>query len=210
MQKVPITVSNEDGSPAQGATVQVRDAYSGLNLTLYEDNETTTKTNPITVGTSGIAEFKIQNSVIDVIVTNGAATRTIPALKVSDGAELQLLTNGSGGALTFGDVCYIDTDGTAKKATNAGTEQQARARWICLTRGGLANAAVGVFSGPGKVAELSGGVAGSSAWLDTAGAIVETPLDPTDPANVGKFRVYLGEWLSTTALNFQPTEPVEI
>jgi len=210
MQKFPVTVSNEDGSPAVGATVQVRDHYSGVNLTLYEDNETSTKTNPVTIGASGIAEFKIPNSVVALIVTNGADTKTISAVQISDGAELALLTNGSGGALAYGDVCYVDTDGAAKKATNAGTEQQSRARWICVTRGGLSNAAVGVFSGPGRVSGLAGGVAGSSAWLDTAGAIVEVALDPTDDANLGKFRVYLGEWLTTTVLNLSPSEPVII
>jgi hypothetical protein len=210
MQKVPITVANEDGSPAVGATVQVRDHYSGLNLTLYEDNETTTKANPVVVGASGIAEFKIQNSVIDVIVTNGASTRTVSALKVSDGAELQLLTNGEGSALAFGDVCHVHTDGTAKLAHNDQTDLAASARYICLTRGGLANGAVGVFSGPGRVTELSGGVAGTDAWLDDDGDIMNTALDPTDPANVGKFRVHLGKWLSATALDFAPSEPTEI
>ena len=210
MQKVPITVSNEDGSPAVGATVQVRDHYSGLNLTLYEDNETTTKANPITVPASGIAEFKIQNSVIDVIATNGAVTRTTNALKVSDGAELQLLENGEGATINFGDVCHVHTDGTAKLAHNDQTELAASARYICITRGGLADNAVGVFSGPGRVTELSGGSAGTDAWLDEDGAITGTPLDPTDPANAGKFRVHLGKWLSATALDFAPSEPVEI
>jgi hypothetical protein len=210
MKKEVVTVANSDGTPAAGATVQVRDTYSGANLTLYEDNETTTKTNPITVPSSGLASFKIPNSVVDLIITNGADTKTITALKVSDGAELALFENGQGSALAYGEVCFIDTDGTAKKATNAGTEQQARARWICVTRGGLADNAVGVFSGPGMVSGLSGGVAGSSAYLDTAGAIMETALDPTDDANIGKYRVYLGEWQSSTALNFNPSEPIGI
>lgn len=210
MQKVPVTVANEDGTPAVGATVQVRDHYSGVNLTLYEDNETTTKTNPIVVGSTGIAEFKIQNSVIDVIITNGADTKTVSSLKVSDGAELQLLTNGEGSALAFGDVCHVHTDGTAKLAHNDQTELAASARYICLTRGGLANGAVGVFSGPGRVTELSGGSAGVDAWLDDDGDIMNTALDPTDPANVGKFRVHLGKWLSATALDFAPSEPTEI
>jgi len=207
MQKVPVTVTDSDGSASVGATVLVRDAYSGASLTLYEDNETTTKTNPITVGATGVVGFKINNSVVDLIITAGAIIVTQTALKISDGAELALITNGHGSALAYGDVCYIHTDGTAKKAVHAGADAASRARWICLTRGGLADTATGVFSGPGAVAELTGGSTGASAWLGTAGDIINTPLDALDPASYGKFRVYLGEWLSSTKLNFQPTEP---
>lgn len=210
MLKYPVTVSNEDGTPAAGATVQVRDHYSGANLTLYEDNETTTKTNPVTVGSTGVASFKIQNSVIDLIITNGADTQTVTALKISDGAELQLLENGEGASIPFGAVCHVHTDGTAKLAHNDQTELAASARWVCLTRGGLADNAVGVFSGPGRVTELSGGSAGVDAWLDDDGGIMNTALDPTDDANLGKFRVHLGKWLSATALDFSPSEPTEI
>lgn len=210
MEKSVISILNSDGEPVAGGTVQVRDAYSGANVTLYEDNETTTKANPAVSNANGLASFKCENGVYDLIISNGATVVTVPAMKISDGAELILLTNGEGSTIAYGRACFIHTDGTAKLAHNDQTEPAARARYLCLTRGGLANAAVGVFSGPGKVAELSGGSAGASAWLDDDGQIMNTALDATDPANLGKFRVYLGEWLSATALNFQPSEPTEI
>ena len=210
MIKSLITITNTDGSPAPAGTVQVKDHYSGANLTLYEDSETSTKTNPATADSDGVVYFKVNDGIVDLVIVNGAFSKTIPNVQISDGGDLFLLENNQGSTINYGAICYLNASGKARLATNAGTEAQARARFICITRGNLANGAIGVFKGPGKTAELSGGTAAAPVYLGAAGGLLTTSLDPTDPSNAGKFIVPLGEYLSATALNFRPSDPVQI
>jgi len=210
MIKSLLTITNADGSPAPGATVQVKDHYSGANLTLYEDNEITTKTNPATADADGFVYFKVNDGIVDLVIVNGAFNKNIPNVQVSDGGDLFLLENNEGSTIAYGKICYVNSSGKAKLATNAGTETEARARFVCITRGGLANGSVGVFKGPGKTAELSGGTAAAPVYLGTAGNLLTTSLDPTDIANSGKFIVPLGEYINATTLNFKPSDPVQI
>ena len=205
-----ITILDAGGAPAPAGTVQVKDHYSGANLTLYEDNESTTKTNPATADSDGVVYFKCNDGIVDLVINNGAFSKTIPNVQISDGGDLFLLENNEAVTINYGKACYVNSLGKAKLATNSGTETEARARFICITRGNLATGAVGVFKGPGRIVELSGGTAAAPVYLGTAGGLLTTSLDPTDPANVGKFIVPLGEYLSTTAINFRPSDPVQI
>lgn len=210
MQKQHITILNAEGQPVVGGTVQVRDHYSGANLTLFLDDETTSTANPAVSDANGIASFKCADGVVDLVIVNGAFSKTLVNVQISDGGDLVLLQNAEAVTINYGKVCYVTNAGTAKLATNAGTEQEARGRFVCITRGNLAASAVGVFKGPGRVAELSGGTTGAPVWLGTAGGLLTTSLDPTNVANLGKFIVPLGEYLLTTSLNFIPGDPVQI
>ncbi len=209
MKKFYTTILSS-GVPVSGATVQVKDHYSGANLTLYADNETTTTANPAVSDSNGVASFKCADGIVDLVYAYGAFSQTFVNVQISDGGELILLQNGEAVTINYGKVCYLTNAGTAKLATNAGTEQEARGRFVCLTRGNLAAGATGVFKGPGKVSELSGGTAGASVWLGAAGGLLTTSLDPTNVANLGKFIVPLGEYILATSLNFRPGDPVQI
>lgn len=210
MKKTCVTILNAQGQPVLGGTCQVKDKYSGLNVTLYEDNETTTKANPAVSDVDGFAYFKVNDGVYDLVVTNGAGSKTFPAVQISDGGDLVLLENNEAGSMAYGKLVYVTSAGKAKLATNAATELEARARFVCITRGGLAAAAIGVFKGPGRIAELTGGTAGAACWLGTAGGIITTSLDPTNPANAGKFIAPVGEYLTTLSLNFVPSQTTQI
>ena len=64
----------------------------------------------------------------------------------------------------------------------------------------VAPAAVNVFF-EGANANLSGLTEGARIYLGTTGGIIETPLDPTNPADDGKLHQLLGWAISDTEVN---------
>ena len=208
MQKTVLTVLNNEGQPAPGATVRVRHTYGGTDATLYADDHATTIANPISADVSGLVSFKCFNGIYDIIINSGAGTKTIPALKISDGAALYVLTCGTAPSIPYGAACYFDLSNpdTARLATWDSDVLTAQASCTCVTVGGVAAGNVGVFSGPGTVRGLSGLARGESAWLGANGAIVNIPPDPV--ADSGKWAVCLGNSLSHSTRSFFPAAPI--
>lgn len=108
-----------------------------------------------------------------------------------------LLAVSGGAAFVYGELGYIHTDGTVRKAQSDGTLEEAWAEVLCVEPAGVANLASGLFlAGPGVVTGLSGGTAGSLAYVSaTAGAIT------TSVPGTGHLKI-VGKWLSTTVLKF--------
>lgn len=107
------------------------------------------------------------------------------------------LTVSGGAAFALGQLAYIHTDGTARKAINSGTQEQAYARAICVAPAGVADGAAGLFlCGPGIVTGLSGGTAPALGFVDsTAGTIGSA---------AGTWSKVVGYWLSATVFVFDP------
>lgn len=104
----------------------------------------------------------------------------------------------SGGAnFAKGEIGYIHTDGTVRKAINSGTEAQAYARVICVASAGVASGASGYFlCASGIVTGLSGGTAGALIFVDSvAGALGSA---------AGTWSKVVGYWLSSTVAVFDP------
>lgn len=122
---------------------------------------------------------------------------------ITGGSTLISFTMTAGEDLDHGDVVYIDANGTARKATAAGSREEA-------TVIGLSSAAVPASSAINVV--LLGGlvgyttlVPGSEYYLSAAapGAMSTTP-----PAGSGEFVVKVGEALSANTFMVRPTESI--
>ncbi len=128
---------------------------------------------------------------------------------IGDVSSVSLLYTGklaytltAGATFVLGEVGYIHTDGTVLKAQSDNTVTDSAAMVICIESAGVLSAATGLFSPNGFVSGLSGGTAGSLAYLSgTAGAITTT-----QPA-VG-FPKPIGRWLTSTLLYFAPLQEV--
>lgn len=127
-------------------------------------------------------------------------------ITVGDVSSVSLLYTGAvaytvtaGEALSYGDICYIKAaDGKAYKAKSNGTAAEAEAQIICRESAGILINVSGLFAALGGLSALSGGTAGSIAYLSTTyGASTTTP--PT----TGYSKI-IGRWLSSTFLHFQP------
>jgi hypothetical protein len=88
----------------------------------------------------------------------------MPASMVAARAGLtRSMTVSGGAAFALGEIGYVHTDGTVRKAQSDGTSTEAEASVICVAAAGVANGAAGRFRFLGVVAGLSGGTAGALA-----------------------------------------------
>ena len=71
------TVQDIYGNSKRGAVVYIYTAGTGVVATLYENDETTTKGNPITTDNTGLVDFKIPAGNYDFRYVNGDIDRTI-------------------------------------------------------------------------------------------------------------------------------------
>lgn len=129
--------------------------------------------------------------------------------------QLQLLLcvpliNHEAAAMDFGRAVYIDDDGGVKLATNAGTEEQAQVDGLVMQAGIGAGLPVLIYAVRGqKVIGLPATLlCPGYAFLGVSGLLTSAPLDPTDPANGGKFSTQVGRTLSTSSVLFSPRQPI--
>lgn len=113
------------------------------------------------------------------------------------------LQNVNGGAITYGQQCYVFGNGTVKLAQSNGTEAEATCTCICIDTT-IANNATGRFVFGGRVPGLSGGVANALAYLSTTPGARQAAPNLT----AGQYNVLLGIWLNTTTLQFNPQLPI--
>lgn len=114
----------------------------------------------------------------------------------------ELLTVSGGAAFALGEVGYIHTDGTVRKAQADGTPAEAEVAVICIASAGVANGASGAFRYLGLVPGLSGGTPGALAYLGTVAGSTTTavPISPTFT-----YSKILGRWRTATILWFGPS-----
>lgn len=108
----------------------------------------------------------------------------------------------SGGvAFAFGEIGYLHTDGTVRKAQSDGTVAEAAAEVICVQATGVASGSSGTFRvSPGIITFPSAvGTAQALVYVSaTAGGLTTTP-----PAiGSGLYSKVVGRWLSTTKLHW--------
>lgn len=84
----PITYIRSDGSlrVAVGATATIFEADTATLATLYEDDETTTKSNPLVADAAGLVECKLANGTYDIVFSNGSSSQTVAGLIAFDPA----------------------------------------------------------------------------------------------------------------------------
>jgi hypothetical protein len=110
-QKYAGVVQDTFGKAQAGASVYVTVYSSGLPATLYQDDETTTRINPITTGADGTYEFTVVVGTYTITTTKGGQTKTLTKMKIggsggSSGglsgltANRVVVSNGSGDATT--------------------------------------------------------------------------------------------------------------
>lgn len=112
MEKFFGVAQDLNGDVLPGATVTVTITSSGATATIYEDDESTPKSNPGTADGSGRFEFKAANSEYDVKFKLGSYSYTLTSLVLNDGfsevsvadindpsAELNLLAGSSQGSV---------------------------------------------------------------------------------------------------------------
>jgi hypothetical protein len=122
--------------------------------------------------------------------------RVIENIPLRAGGEVVELVAGEN--IAYGKVCYLNSSGTAERASNA-TPTTADAKYICISSGGVTNGATGLFKMRGEVLGLQSGQAGSGVWL--AESPGSTRLTAPDTGAV----VPLGTWISSTVLFFRPS-----
>lgn len=67
--------SEDSGNAYAGATVTVRDAFTGAKATLYSDNGTTETTNPVTAGNDGAFDFWVVAGDYNLVFNEGVSGR---------------------------------------------------------------------------------------------------------------------------------------
>lgn len=109
---------------------------------------------------------------------------------------VQTLTVSGGAGFVRGEIGYIHTDGTVRKAINSGTEAQAYARVICVSTS-IADGASGLFlCACGIVTGLSGGTAGALGFVGSTAGVIGS--------SAGTWSKIVGYWLSSTVFVFDP------
>ena len=136
--------------------------------------------------------------------TQSSAPRSNASIAAGLGVFASLTVSG-GSAFAYGEVGYIHTDGSVRRGQSDGTEAEAQIEVICVQSGGVADGATGLFRvAPGPVTGLSGGTAGSLAYLSaTAGALTTTP------PSTG-YSTIVGRWRTSTELIFRPRDSINL
>lgn len=132
MRKYTDNFTDEYGNAIYGANVYVYNTGTETKATLYQDNEVTTISNPLTTDSEGEYSFKVANGAYDIKhVKSGYDTLVVDKVQIFDFSEVitALQANywdfaqGSTPSATAADEYWLDTDdGYVYKSTAAGTE----------------------------------------------------------------------------------------
>lgn len=211
LQKYFSAILDTDGRPMRGAQVRVVAYPGGAISTIYEDDDTTVKTNPITVDAdTGEFSFSAASGTYSFVVMRNGTSRTIDKITLGGGSSVgdgnstvSSMTNGNGTMLTVGQVGYVTAAGTVSKATSLiNTEEKLI---VLVSDASIANGIAGNFKTFGELTGLSGGTAGEIGYLSQTGTITTTV--PTIGAG-DTYLVVLGYWLSATKFFFNPRQPI--
>lgn len=144
-----------------------------------------------TVVSTGVAEAG------DIVALDAAGKLDISVLPTGVGPDVATILASEN--LSAGNYVNIyDNAGTAnvRKADNSNSRD---AHGYVLSSVTSGNNATVYFEGPNT--GVSGRTPGARQFLNTSGAVTETPLDPTNIANAGKYHQFLGVAISATAIN---------
>ncbi len=205
MRKYHGVAMNLDGAVVPLASATIKSFLTGVNATIYEDDATTPKANPITTDSSGRFSFKAPPGLYTITTAKDAYTSTETEVMIIDDVTLFYLINDHGGNLSPGELCYVSGDGEVKRGISTGTETQASIEVICVETSVLANGSTGRFRSLGAVPVS--GTPGAIGFLGPAGTIVE---DLPSVGDGDTYSVTLGRFVSATLFNFKPSYPMAI
>ncbi len=77
MQKLFLTVRDQQGRPVEGAAVEVTTYPAGALATIYSDDGSTTKENPMTTNSRGFTEYYAANGNYSWTITTDEDEYTI-------------------------------------------------------------------------------------------------------------------------------------
>lgn len=83
LQKFFYYIQDRQGNATAGATLQVKN-QAGSNATLYEDDGTTPKDNPLTSDSNGLVEAKVEAGTYDFVITNADFSDTIEDVVIAN------------------------------------------------------------------------------------------------------------------------------
>lgn len=118
--------------------------------------------------------------------------------------NLVTLENSHGSNLVFGNVCYVHTDDTVKKAQSDGTAPEAISLVLCVNPSAIANGDEGLFLPIDGLVDMNGvssGTPGQLIYLSATAGAFQTTL-PSYPTNT--YSVILGRWITSRYLRFNP------
>lgn len=122
MQKYFNNVTNKRGDALSGVSVSVFEAGTSTLATLYEDDETTTKTNPLATNSDGEFEFKAVNGVYDLLIARTGDEQNLDGVVLFDIDDTSITdfttanntytgTNTYNNTVTFAGVTKFADDG---------------------------------------------------------------------------------------------------
>lgn len=122
MQKFAETIAfkRTNGSLAvmAGATATIYLTGTATLASLYEDDEVTSKLNPLISDANGLVQCKIPNGKYDIAYSNGGEVELIPGVSFSDGGGTYDPTNVSITGGTINGVAIGQTNPARGKFTN--------------------------------------------------------------------------------------------
>ena len=173
MQKYHGVCQDKDGNIVPGASVSIKNYLTAALAPIFNDDETTAKTNPIICDSIGQYEFKAAAGLYSIVATFGAYTSTIEPVTLIDDPSLVYLINNTGSTLSYGKACYINGSGTVGLAESGSTDAKASAVGVCL-ESSLSNGSSGRFRTIGQTARS--GTPGDIIYLSsTPGSVTTTP-----------------------------------
>jgi hypothetical protein len=198
MQKYHGVCQDERGNVIASATVTVKNHLTGSVAPIFEDDETTTKANPIITDVQGRYEFKAVAGLYDILAVFGAYSSTLTSVTLMDDPSLLYLENDSGSVLAYGDIVCINGSNTVTLARSDTTEAEASAVAVCMET--IADGSTGRFRALGLI-EIAG-TAGDLGYLSNTPGEITFTIPTTGRSTI------LGVQTSADKFYFDPTLPI--
>ncbi len=153
-----------------------------------------------TVSSTGVAQAG------DILALDPSGKIDVSVLPTGVGPDVKLVEASEDlGAGNY--VNFFDDAGTEKVRLADNSNGRAADGWVesAFLTGETAEV---FFEGPNPAAPTN--VAGDRAYLGTAGGVIVTPLDPTNPADDGKLHQYLGKYIDSGTINTDIDDCIEL
>jgi hypothetical protein len=109
MDRCVVTVANDEGQPIESATVGIYTSGTNVLAVIYDDDETSTITNPLTTDENGLAQAMLANGKYDIRIAKGDVVLPVRQFVAYDPND------GSAGAFTDANFELRDNTDPTKK-----------------------------------------------------------------------------------------------
>lgn len=204
MQKYDGLALDMSGAPVLGASVRVTNYESGTLASLFQDDESTPMTNPMSTDSRGRYSFNAVNGKYNITITKGGDVQTLTKQQLQDagvanGVEtIQQTVTQVGHGLVVGNA--IRYNGTAWVKSKADSALNAEVHGIVSSVAGSSF----TYVVAGKIQTLSGLIAGTAYFLSPTTAGAWTTDDPAIAGDYGLIsRCVFFAISTTTAIVYQ-------